>query len=432
MKYLLALCLVVLLASLGSLTRSVSAQSRVAAEEATVPSAAETAERDDRRRARKPAQPTAARDTHTAPSGEAGEVATPSDTRQQRSGATAEEREAAASAARRERRHERRAAEAEAAKQAAAAADQPVPSDAAPTKAAKHAAAAADQSVATDKTPTKAERSKGERVKVQQPKPRGKLARRTRQPNPEYRRLRDQWHQPVAEPVADPVVAAAIVDTSSGRVPLVISPVNGGPSVSLIPQRDDGGFSDADLELAARAFAPKDMRRTHAIAPHLVDLVYRTMRHFNAPLVRLVSGYRPDRAGSRHTQGRAIDMVIPGVSNDTLAEYVRLFGFCGVGIYPNSGFVHLDVRDTSYFWVDLSLPDERSRSEPHLPHESEAADRHARERGEAPDTFVPGNQREDRAASRTYAKRAQKRRAAAERALTNRSTPSGPANDSGE
>jgi hypothetical protein len=191
--------------------------------------------------------------------------------------------------------------------------------------------------------------------------------------------------------------------------------VNGGDQVSLMPQRADGGFSDADLEHAARVFAPKDARRTHAIAPHLLDLVYRTMRHFNAPLVHLVSGYRPDRAGSRHTQGRAIDMVIPGVTNEALADYARQLGFCGVGIYPNSGFVHLDVRESSFFWVDQSLPDEHSRSEPMMAHEAEAADRAARARGEAPDAFVPGNDREDRAAARAYEKRAEKRRLAAER-----------------
>jgi hypothetical protein len=394
----------------------VFAQARVAAEEALAPApSSEASERDDRPVARKKrataegVEPAARQKrvvasdaTPKTQTDESATIAKPAEegiaegadvpeqsSARQRAAAAAEAREAAASAARRERRHERRALEAEAAKLAARAAAQPIPQE----------------------KPAKTERAKTERAKPE-PKRRATTAvRRGRQPNPVYRRLRDEWHAPVVEPVAP----AALID-ASGRIPLVISPVNGGDQVSLMPQRDDGGFSDADLEHAARAFAPKEARRTHPIAPHLLDLVYRTMRHFNAPLVHLVSGYRPDRAGSRHTQGRAIDMVIPGVTNEALADYARQLGFCGVGIYPKSGFVHLDVRESSFFWLDQSLPDERSRSEPMMPHEAEAADRAARARGEAPDTFVRGNDREDRAAARAYVKRAQKRRVLVERA----------------
>jgi Bacterial protein of unknown function (DUF882) len=230
--------------------------------------------------------------------------------------------------------------------------------------------------------------------------------RSARQPTPEYRRLRDAWHAPVEpEPILD----------LEGRPPLTISPVNGNGSerVSLVPARDDGGFDHAEQQQAALAFTPVGRTNTHAIAPHLLDLVYRAMRHFHAPLVHLVSGYRRDRAGSRHSQGRAIDFVVPGVSNEELAKYVRKFGFVGVGIYPKSGFVHLDVRESSYFWVDESLPDERSRCQPILGEQAEREDAAARQRGESPDTFVPGNDREDRAAAIACKQRAERRRASA-------------------
>jgi hypothetical protein len=197
----------------------------------------------------------------------------------------------------------------------------------------------------------------------------------------------------------------------TGRPPLVLSRVLGGDApITLVPQRDDGGFSDEDLQRAADGFCPKEAKKKHAISPRLLDLVYRAMRHFNAPLVHVVSGYRPDRAGSRHTQGRAIDFVLPGVTNEQLADYVRTYGFVGVGIYPKSGFVHLDVRDTSYFWVDNSLPDERSRSLPILGNLAVQADRAAAARGDAPDTWVPDNEQEDRAAAKSYARRAKVRR----------------------
>ncbi|MFK5065634.1 hypothetical protein, partial [Klebsiella pneumoniae] len=33
----------------------------------------------------------------------------------------------------------------------------------------------------------------------------------------------------------------------------------------------------------------------------------------------------------------------------------------GVGVYPASGFVHVDVRERSYFWLDSSAPGKRNR-----------------------------------------------------------------------
>jgi hypothetical protein len=250
----------------------------------------------------------------------------------------------------------------------------------------------------------------GKPVAKSAPKPQAKKAkgRRNRQPSAEYIKMRDSWHAPLD---LQPTLKV------TGRPPLVLSRVLGGDEpVTIVPQRDDGGFSDEDLQRAANAWCPKEAKKKHPISPRLLDLVYRAMRHFNAPLVHVVSGYRPDRAGSRHTQGRAIDFVLPGVTNEELADYVRTYGFVGVGIYPKSGFVHLDVRDTSYFWVDDSLPDERSHGVPILPQLAAQADRAAAARGEAPDTWVPDNDREDRAAAKSYARRAKQRREKALRA----------------
>jgi len=196
------------------------------------------------------------------------------------------------------------------------------------------------------------------------------------------------------------------------RPPLVLAPVNGHDLVTLIPERDDGGFCEKDLKQAALAFSQQTPGRVHPLAPRLLDLVYRAMRHFDAKLVHVVSGYRSDRAGSRHTQGRAVDLILDGVTNRELAAFVRGFGFVGVGLYPKR-FVHLDVREASYFWIDDSAPDEPSHVVPVLENEAREADAQARARGEAPDTFVPNNGKEDAAAAKVYAERARKRRATA-------------------
>jgi hypothetical protein len=168
--------------------------------------------------------------------------------------------------------------------------------------------------------------------------------------------------------------------------PLVFLPIGGGERITLVPATGEGGFDEADLVLAERALAgPAGI--THPIHPRLIELVYRAVRHFRAPYVHVISGYRAGRWSSRHTQGRAIDFVLPGVADRRLAAYVRTFGFVGVGIYPTSGFVHLDVRAQSYFWSDSSGPDQPGRERPILRREAYRADVEARRRGG--DTPVP-------------------------------------------
>jgi hypothetical protein len=90
------------------------------------------------------------------------------------------------------------------------------------------------------------------------------------------------------------------------------------------------------------------------------------------------------------------------------------------------------VRDVSYFWVDDSLPDERSRGVPILANLAAASDRAAAARGEAPDTWVPNNDADDRAAAKTYARRAKARRDRALRQQARDSAKTSPANATDE
>lgn len=142
--------------------------------------------------------------------------------------------------------------------------------------------------------------------------------------------------------------------------PLVFRPIARFPRVELVPS-EDGTFDAQTVTLAEQAFAYRDDGTTHAIHPRLLELVYRAVRHFHAPYVHVVSGYRSGRPASRHAQGRALDFVLPGVTDRRLASYLRPQGFVGVGIYPTSGFVHLDVRGRSYFWSDASGPSQSNR-----------------------------------------------------------------------
>ncbi|GAB4213670.1 MAG: hypothetical protein OHK0013_37720 [Sandaracinaceae bacterium] len=171
--------------------------------------------------------------------------------------------------------------------------------------------------------------------------------------------------------------------------PLVFRALHLPQRFELVPASREGGFDEEDLALAQRAFAYRQDGTEHPVHPRLLELVYRAVRHFRAPYVTVVSGYRSGNPRSRHGQGRAIDLVLPGVSDRRLAAYLRPQGFVGVGIYPNSGFVHLDVRARSYFWSDASGPGQPNRERQILRALGPRFDRIARALGAEPTVDHP-------------------------------------------
>lgn len=93
----------------------------------------------------------------------------------------------------------------------------------------------------------------------------------------------------------------------------------------------------------------------------------------------IVSGHRPTaRRTSRHRFGRALDLQVDGVERAEVAAFAQTLASTGVGYYPNSTFTHVDVRETSVYWVDRSGPGERPDYGPWSPTEDES-DAHGRE-----------------------------------------------------
>lgn len=174
-----------------------------------------------------------------------------------------------------------------------------------------------------------------------------------------------------------------------GRPKLILFALNTNERVELTPLTDRGGFSASDLDRAAQLLRDPRTGNEHPVEPRLLDSVYRIAKNFSAPEIRVVSGYRTPKAGthSNHGRGRAMDMVVPGASDEDVAKFAREAGFSGVGVYPVSGFVHVDVREHSYFWVDTSGPGRKSRLFGVLGDVANKADSSALARGERP---MPG------------------------------------------
>lgn len=103
-----------------------------------------------------------------------------------------------------------------------------------------------------------------------------------------------------------------------------------------------------------------------AVPERLIQLLAHVSDTFGGRPVRLVSGYRTNSyfKDSRHKHSSAVDFSIDGVPNSAVRDYLLQLGNVGVGYYPNSSFVHLDVRARSAYWVDYAGPGQAPRKTP--------------------------------------------------------------------
>lgn len=101
--------------------------------------------------------------------------------------------------------------------------------------------------------------------------------------------------------------------------------------------------------------------RTGAVTvynPHEFDLLHAVMANLHRPngVIDIVCGYRSPWSNnflrettrgvaehSQHMEGNAIDIRVPGVSTRRLDRAALSLGDGGVGYYPHSHFVHVDV-----------------------------------------------------------------------------------------
>ncbi len=200
---------------------------------------------------------------------------------------------------------------------------------------------------------------------------------------PGYAALVKIWHAPAPKAPTDDV----------GRPKLVLNSLNRTEKVELVPTDEAGDFAPAEVDKATWVIRCGEDQ--HPIDARLLNLVYAIQKHFGAGEIRFISAYRAPYKGqgSNHGYGRAMDLVVPGATDEEVATYARSLGFAGVGIYPISGFVHVDVRERSFFWVDRSGPGQPNRTTGILAGEAAAADAKARKEGRigAPTLAIGGS-----------------------------------------
>jgi uncharacterized protein YcbK (DUF882 family) len=126
--------------------------------------------------------------------------------------------------------------------------------------------------------------------------------------------------------------------------------------------KPDGSFDDAALAKLDELFRCRQTGKVRAVRAELYEQLSRIHDHFEGKRIELVSGFRyAERNSSRHFHASAMDIKIPGVSIREMYKYAESLdgGGMGIGIYPTSGFVHVDFRapgEPSYRWTDTSGP----------------------------------------------------------------------------
>jgi uncharacterized protein DUF882 len=134
--------------------------------------------------------------------------------------------------------------------------------------------------------------------------------------------------------------------------------------LSVLVRPENAQRPTAPLESLAKAKGVLLSPGVRKIDGGLVTRLEELARHFGkngTPRISVVSGYRPNSEGSYHATGQALDLRIDGVSNEALIAFCKTLTDTGCGYYPNSSFVHVDVRPPStghVYWIDTSGPGE--------------------------------------------------------------------------
>jgi uncharacterized protein YcbK (DUF882 family) len=135
----------------------------------------------------------------------------------------------------------------------------------------------------------------------------------------------------------------------------------------VIESVNTGETVDVKLDLASGEVEPQSYRslrrlmrclRTGAetpMDPRLIELLYRISQRTRQK-IQMVSGFRAPMFSlatlSYHTRGMAADIRVPGMTPLMVRDLARSMGVKGIGYYPVSQFVHVDVRDDRMEWTD--------------------------------------------------------------------------------
>lgn len=133
--------------------------------------------------------------------------------------------------------------------------------------------------------------------------------------------------------------------------------------------RKDGKIVQAGIDQIDHLLRSRDNEEMIPINIRLLDLIDSVQDHFKVDTIEIISGYRRKELNSEllktghsvspislHTQGKAIDIHIDEIREETLRDYALTLKLGGVGYYGPLDFVHLDVGPVRQWSEGLNSP----------------------------------------------------------------------------
>lgn len=134
---------------------------------------------------------------------------------------------------------------------------------------------------------------------------------------------------------------------------------NGTNEVITVKYRnEDGSYSKEAMDKIQYIMRCFDDDTEHEVAIKLIELLDAVEDHFGKRGLIILSGYRTPEynrqvkgsaRNSMHILGWAADIRIPGYKPSAISAFVRKKRAGGVGYYPYTGFVHIDVGGVRYW-----------------------------------------------------------------------------------
>ena len=126
----------------------------------------------------------------------------------------------------------------------------------------------------------------------------------------------------------------------------------------------DGMYLPEGLATINHIFRDSRTGREREININLLDLLFEVKEHMKSKEpYHIISGYRTPKSNailgkrnkgvaknSLHMYGKAVDISMPGYSLRGIRKVAMKLKSGGIGYYPRSKFLHLDVGEVRYWW----------------------------------------------------------------------------------
>ena len=145
---------------------------------------------------------------------------------------------------------------------------------------------------------------------------------------------------------------------------LHVKALYGGDEADVSLFNDDGSYDVDALRELDHVLRCKRTDVEKPIDPRLYVILSHIYDHFGGKTIDIVSGFRNQRRmTSFHYRASASDIRIAGVAPKKIRAFAETLdaGGMGIGLYPRSLFVHVDVRPLpSFRWIDNARPNPNS------------------------------------------------------------------------